>query len=711
MKYINRLLLVGLLFFSCILEAQVAVNSVLKPSDLAMHRNQMYLHDSQVILTNGRGFASPRQFSLTGVTSVHFMPISWGNYDFWLNIKDRVTGTVIQDNTPELFRNGPDPLGCNFRPGAPMLLVPQDQVWEPNNYYREAVFHKFIKDRWISFKMESWTSVSAVKDEIFLKIKVKNNNYEMLDVLIQPHQINKQFDHEDNSFIAIYGDYKAVVSSDLTPLNDGFELKLQPGEEKICCFAIQLTTKDNEIDLQQKDILNRIDNAYNRTCERLALTSSLLPVVKSKNQDLEELYKRFLITVNECKYERDDFAVNPFWASGTWMISMIWDQCFAEEVLALLSPDGVKESIKLCLRTGQAKTSYIDYTGKSMGYQLYIQDPFALQTMIDAYITYTGDWTILDEKVDDKTVYEWMKLWTNKLHDEFASKDGFIDVGYNTEFLIEIRTDSYNHVVPVVNGLTADLYRWMSEEAIRRGDKKDAKEYKLWYEQLRSAVNEKLWDDEKGWFYNLYPDGTTGITWTYHLFDLLEKNQVIDDYKAHRLISHLVDGEFMAPYGLYSMSKADELHWDLVDTDFGGGGQYEGIPLRISKNLFMRGYGLIGWEILKRYTKYTKHFPYFTHNPQSDKMAQDLSSMSLQISTGAGIEAIFSGIFGIIPHKDGSVTFSPFYHMDLGDSSISNFRFRGNVYNVVLKTDEYEVWKNGSLFATNKYGVKTIDNN
>ena len=132
------------------------VSDILTPEDLQMHRNQIYLDDDQMILFNGRGFASPRQYSVTGITSLYFFPIEWHGYDFWMNFKDKHTGTIIQDNTPELFRNGPDPLGCNFRPGAPMLFVTQDEIWQPNQYYREATFHKEIKGQWISFRTESW---------------------------------------------------------------------------------------------------------------------------------------------------------------------------------------------------------------------------------------------------------------------------------------------------------------------------------------------------------------------------------------------------------------------------------------------------------------------------------------------------------------------------------------------------------------------------
>jgi hypothetical protein len=171
------------------------------------------------------------------------------------------------------------------------------------------------------------------------------------------------------------------------------------------------------------------------------------------------------------------------------------------------------------------------------------------------------------------------------------------------------------------------------------------------------------------------------------------------------MIEHIWDGEFLAPYGLYSISKRDTLHWDRIDADFGGGGQYVGMTLRIARNLFENGYSQEGYEILKRFSKYTDHFPYFTHNPWSDKMFQDQSSMALQISAGAGVKAVIFGIFGVKPHQDGSLNFNPFYHSDLGNSELTDFRFRDNSYDVFLNSDVYSVKKNGTVIATNRYGV------
>ena len=695
----------------------------LTPEMLSMHRSKMYLEDNQVVLFNGIGSVNPRQFSITGLTNLKFYPIDIPDYDFHFNFFDNKSSTLIQDDTPLLWKDwvekgtGTDPLGANFRPGFAKLLVTQDEVWQPNQYYRKGVFHKKIGSKWNSFGIESWSSVSGSADEVLLKIKLVNYDSEQLDLTLIPVQKAKQLVlsgktgsaevKQSDPFTISSEQMRVSLSSDISQTDEkGFKIKLPARGTGEFYFAINPSSKlKNENSTFQADLKDRYAKAYQRTCQRLQYTADRLPVIKTENKQINELYKRCLLTVNECKWERDNFIVKPFWASGTWPISMIWDQCFSEEVLAMIDPQGLKESIKLELRECKMKQSYIFWYG-AVGDIIYIQNPFALQTTIDAYITYTGDKSILKEKTGDSTVYEWMKRWVYELHNNFSRSDGLIDVGFSTEKIIEIRTDGYNHVVPVISGLTADFYRRMSEWAMELGDP-EATKFKQWSEQIQKSFTKELWNDNLGWFDNLYPDGTKGTTWTYHLYDLLETN-VINPYQKHRMIEHIKDGEFLAPYGLYSISKRDTLHWDRIDADFGGGGQYVGMTLRIARNLFENGYSQEGFEILKRFSKYTDHFPYFTHNPWSDKMFQDQSSMALQISAGAGVEACIFGIFGIKPHENGSLDINPFYHADLGNSELFDFRFRGNSYDIILNSDCFSVKKNGIVFATNKYGNRVI---
>jgi hypothetical protein len=167
-----------LLFFAGCMTDSMGQKSY-TPSDpeyYAMDRQQMRFDDYQVMLINYRGFVCPRQYSMTGFTSVQFLPISAPAYSFNLNFTDHNTGKTVRDDVPWIWDKwiregkGDDPLGANFRPNSPFMMVTQDETWQPNAYIRSGTFHKEIYGSWISFSIHSMTSVSYKADEVYLKI-------------------------------------------------------------------------------------------------------------------------------------------------------------------------------------------------------------------------------------------------------------------------------------------------------------------------------------------------------------------------------------------------------------------------------------------------------------------------------------------------------------------------------------------------------------
>lgn len=712
---ISRIFLLVCLAIPAICFAQMN-ETAYPPESMAMPRSKMYLEDKQVIIFNGIGSVNPRQFSITGLTNLKFYPVDIPGYEFYFDFLENLTGTVIQDNTPQLWKTwleeskGTDPLGANLRPEFVKLLVTQDEIWQPNQYYRKGVFHHKVNSGLISFGIESWTSVSGKDDEVYLKLKLNNYNSKELDITLIPvqkiKQINSAEQGKNDPFTVSDGQVKISVATNVSTKNEqGFRIVLPAQTTGDYFFAISPTLDlDKNFPVYQSDIEDRFSKAYQHTIDRLKAFTKNLPVLSTQNNRLNELYKRCILTVAECRWERNNFILNPFWASGTWPISMIWDQCFSAEVLAMADPESLKETIKLSLRECKMQQSWIFWHG-AVGNIVYIQDPFALQETIDAYLKYTGDFAILNEVTGEATVYEWMKRWAYELQENYSRADGLIDIGPKGEKLIEMRTYGYNDVVPIVSILAADFYQRMHEWAVELDDK-DAPQFLSWAEKTGQAVN-KLWNDDLGWFDILYADGTKKVIWSYHLFESLESSYVSASQKQ-RMIQHIRDGEFLAPYGLYSVSRRDTLHWDRIDGDWGGGGQYAGMPLKIAKSLFKLGYSHKGFEILKRFAKYTDHFPYISQNPWSDKMFQDQSSMPLQISAGAGVEAVISGIFGLLPQPDGSLIVNPSFEREIGDSELTGFIFRDNRYDVILRENYFKVKKNGNFIAENRYGDKLI---
>ncbi|WP_157972805.1 glucosidase family protein [Aureibaculum luteum] len=722
-SFLNNTLILGLFLLAI---NQISAQKEITPADpefYAMDREHIAFEDEHVILINYRGSVSPRQYSVTQFTNVQFLPISSSRYEFNLNFFDKNTQRLIEDDVPTKWKSwiddsgSYDPLGSNFRPNSPSIMVTQDEKWQPNQYHRTATFHKEYNKKWASFAADSWTNVSYEDDEVFIKLKLTNRNSKNMEMTIIPNQVADQLTRhfkEGNTKSKTIDAFTigsemahARVSSSIQKTSDqGFEISIAPGKTETYYFAVKFFEPDNGTpEISQSDIKERMERADKKTREMLAWAYNKLPKFKSMNKDLEKYYYRCILSVLMSRYENPNYISDIFWAVGTWPYTISWDTSYSSDLIAMLEPESLKAAILTDFEQVQLKRTYVGWNGAHWDI-LYIQEPFALQIMIEAYIRHTGDYSIFDEKAAGVTVWEWMQRWVDELQDNYTNEIGLIDVGYNTEKIIEIRTDGYNHAVPITNTLTIDLLYTMSDWAKKRNEKKIQKTYFNDAEKLKSLVNKYMWNEELGWFDNYYPDGTRGTIWTFHLFDLLGTD-FLPDHQLYRLVSHLQEGEFLGKYGVYSIARRDKVHWDLIDSDWGGGGQYAGMPGRISRNLYQKGFAGKGWDVLKRNIRYVDHFPYLPQNPRIDIPEQDRSSMPLEISAGAGMEAIVFGTFGVKIEQD-KLTIKPFNHEDIGEATLTNITWKGRTFGIQLTRKTFSVYEGEKLMATEFYGEEVI---
>jgi hypothetical protein len=713
-----------LLVISCTVIQNISAQVAYTPADpefYAMDREDMTFDDQQVLLVNYRGFVSPRQYSVTQFTNVWFLPIESARYNFNLNFFDKGTGRIIEDDVPIKWKSwiddgeSYDPLGSNFRPNSPSIMVTQDEKWQPNQYHRTATFHKEYNQTWVSFSAKSWTNVSFEDDEVFIKLVLTNRNSKDLNMTIIPNQVAEYMvchgKHGDtksakiDAFTIGSDMAHARVSSSIKETSEkGFEVSIAPSETATYYFAVKFYQPQNGApEIYQSDINERMQRADKKTRDMLAWAYQRMPVLTSSNQQLQEYYYRCLLSVMMSRYENPNYITDVFWAVGTWPYTISWDNSYSSDVLAILEAESLKGAILTDFEQVQMKRTYVGWNGAQWD-MLYIQEPFALQTMIEAYLRHTGDYSIFDEVAAGKTVWEWMQTWVAELQDNYTNDLGLIDVGYNTEKIIEIRTDGYNHAVPITNTLTIDLLFTMAEWAEKRNEGKLQKEFSKDAEKLKGLVDEYMWNEELGWFDNYYPDGTKGTIWTYHLFDLLGTDY-LPDHQAYRLVSHLQEGEFLGKYGVYSIARRDSVHWDLIDSDWGGGGQYAGMPGRISRNLYQNGFAGKGWDVIKRNMRYIDHFPYLPQNPRIDAPEADRSSMPVQIAAGAGMEAIIFGVFGVKMEED-KLTIKPFNHEDIGEATLKNIKYKGRSFSIQLNRKTFSVFEDEKLIATKFYGEK-----
>jgi hypothetical protein len=67
------------------------------------------------------------------------------------------------------------------------------------------------------------------------------------------------------------------------------------------------------------------------------------------------------------------------------------------------------------------------------------------------------------------------------------------------------------------------------------------------------------------------------------------------------------------------------------------------------------------------------------------------------------MEAIIFGTYGIKIEND-KMTITPNTHEELGISSLKDFRFRGNSYNIQISENNFSVFRNGIHISTKPIG-------
>jgi len=705
------------------MEDQSAKASGLTPELLGMSREKIAFGGPMLRIFSGRGAVSIRDKSVTGLEGLQFPPLDFPDYRFSLSFQEARTGTLIQDTVPDVFDRllqtgqGPNPLGLNFVPGTPYVLIWQRAYWQPNCYTRTGTFDKEFGAHTISFGMTTQASVSHADDEVYQAVEIANRGGEALALTVLPNQqasdLTLRYPNvqtkparplgRPDAFTLESAQTRITVVSDLPERGKtGWKWEIPAGSRRTARFALVLQQKPSGAPgTLPPGIVQKIAQASRAERDRLNWAGEKLPRVSTQDARLDDFYRRCILSVLESRCERDNFIAQPFYAVGTWLFTITWDTSYASEMLSMLDPEGLRQAFLADLRPGLLTSTYVPWNGKTDTYW-YAQSPFAAMRILQDYIRQTGDKDFLNYREQGKSIFEWMKQVGQEEEKRFARPDGLLDFGAGSEKMIEIRTDGYQHAVAATNGLAVAYFRQLAAWCRERGDP-DAIQFDGWADQIQHAMNTQLWSDADGWFLNLYPDGTRRRVLSYHQFELLDSG-MLSPSQQHRLIAHLQEGEFLARYGLYSMSPADSAHWDAEDADFGGGGQYAGEPLRVAETLYRLGESELAWNILSRCLQWAEHFPYIPQSIFADFPGNTQVEMPLEISAGGGVQAIVFGVFGLRPQEDGSLQVAPSYHHELGEAKLTGYRFRGQTYDVIMGPWDYEVYRDGKIAAKNAYG-------
>jgi hypothetical protein len=277
-------------------------------------------------------------------------------------------------------------------------------------------------------------------------------------------------------------------------------------------------------------------------------------------------------------------------------------------------------------------------------------------------------------------------------HTRYHRAGDLLDFG-DQENLLEMRTAGWEHFVASPNAERAWCLDSIAELAEIYHSPLKTEDLRARAVRIRDAVRRELWDEQVGWFRCRYPDGRSELIYSVQVFDVVRAG-CCSPSMADAIFSHIRDGAFLGRYGVSSVSREDELHYEIGDPDWSGSGAYEGEATTLALTLWEQRRATLAWDVLRRLLWMGEQLPYFPqehycHRPDSPPHKR------MNVVAGlAGAEAILFGLMGLVPRPDGSLLFDPQKSVN-GTIEVRDFRFRGRVIDIDLAPERCRVAVDG----------------
>jgi len=562
-------------------------------------------------------------------------------------------------------------------------LLPGGGTWRPDRLVRKGSYHQYVDGRLISLAVESTLTPRHGGSGYVLAIRVRNRSDRSHDVQLQP-QLSPTRAHRVP--LSDWGWVPPGPGSDhvITVLDTGLTATLAPGAETTFSLGVQLAD----------DIGNPPADAETTTRlwdGRLAQALGKLPTLSTDIPGLEQYYRRSLASGLVCWWDHPDFVTTPFLATsgldGGALCAYAWDTGgYAPNVLSLMLGDRVTDVIESFLEADLTDRYAIAPDGTGHGVA-YAYSGWSLVALCRAAAA---------ERPLDPALVARLYDVLSALEKRFRPDDqtGVLRDYGDQSNLLEMRGAGWEHVVASPNAERAWSLETLAELSDVSGAALPVDELCASAQQIRSEVIRQLWDEEAGWFRSRYPDGHTELAYSIQSFDVLRSGACPPPVAA-ALIKHIRPGAFLGEYGVSSVSAEDELHYETADIDWSGAGAYTGEAPQLAQMLWERGESALAWDVLRRVLWMGEHYPYFPQDHYCDKPGAPASGRRINVIAGlTGAEAILTGLAGIHPHADGSLTIHP-QPVAAGNVELHGLSYRGRTIDLTMTPDSYQVSVDG----------------
>jgi hypothetical protein len=654
--------------------------------DFSMDLKKCLTPDGDIWVTSGYSVCAPKMGTAVRARACFSPPFAAPDtalaVDFTANghlVPD--TGTTAKDDCGLLYSGG---------------------EWQLGKIIRRGTYHYNVNGKLISFGVISELVPLFKEAGYALKISVANRAGDALDINLTPilsagHPravplrdweftppkaagVEAVQNMQKNENIWENEQVRVTLSCENTPKT------LKQGETGEFYFAVMFTKAGTSADAGK--ISEKMEKTANRWKNLIKLAGDKIPEVTSDIPGLEAYYNRSLISGLVCLWENDEFITNPFPATsgidGGSICCYPWDVAgYSAPSLVMLLGETALDFLQAMLNSGIDKHISMAPDGGGLGWCPYSYSMWSIVTLYLNILAYCGKgYELFDDMVriflkEEERLPEWEHL-----------KD------YGRQHnLLEMRSCGYEYFVVSPNAERAWCYDRLSEigQSLGRGNENWEKWHKK-AELIRASIRENLWDGELGWFKCVHPDNHTEIIYSIQMFDTL-RSGVCDENMKNALLRHIRDGAFLGKYGVTSVSAEDEIHYELNDPDWSGGGCYGGDGPELAEMLWNTGDYKLAFDVLSRHFWLGEQFLYIPQEHYCDIPGVPENKRANIIAGVTGLQAVLFGMAGIKPRPDGKVTVFP-HPPETGYVDIKGYKFRDLTVDIIMKPNYVKIVSN-----------------
>lgn len=495
----------------------------------------------------------------------------------------------------------------------------------------------------------------------------------------------------------------------ITLHNDRLSAEMEPGQECVFRIAVVMSEAGNADESQTLNTLESTASVEARLAEWeaeteerwrsvIARSEAAVPRIETDIPGLEAYYHRSLISGLICLWDHPEFKIRPFPVTsgidGGGINNYPWDAAgyVGQTLTMLLGSEGWQQYLRFMEEGGIDR--HICFAPDGTG-----DEPFAYSYSLWAFFHFA--WSSCSQHGDGSHLYPVLKRVLEIDEDRLPRRGELLDYG-NHHHLLEMRGSGYEHVVASPNSERAWCYDRLADLAARLG-LEEAGNWRAKSARIRQAIQDELWDGEAKWFRSLYPDGHEEIIYSIQAYDALRMGACTPEMES-ALLSHLREGAFLGECGVSSISAEDELHYEVNDPDWSGGGSFGGEGPILAQTLWEIGRPALAWDVLKRHLWIGNRLPYIPQEHYCDRPMAPSHKRANNISGMAGAQAVIFGMAGIRPQLDGRLFIHP-QPPEEGRVSILGYDFRGHRYDVHMEPGNCRIVRDGNEIY---HGVPTL---